>query len=110
LRAMNPRPRWLIPVAVVGGVVLLLVVWLVGSRNSLVDKEESVNQSFADLDAQLQRRFDLIPNLVDATEAIFDQEREVFEAIADARTRYAGAEPATAERAEAASDLSGATG
>jgi LemA protein len=107
---MSPRNRWLIPVAVVGGVLLLLVVWLVGSRNSLVDKEESTNQSFADLDAQLQRRFDLIPNLVAATQGVLAQERAIYDAITEARARYGGSAPQTEERAEAAADLESALG
>jgi len=85
------RPRWLVPVAVIGGILLLGVMPLIGSYNGMVDKEESVEQSFADLDAQLQRRHDLIPNLVGAVEGILTQEQEVFGEIARARQNYAGA-------------------
>lgn len=85
------RPRWLIPVAIVAGVILVVVLPLIGAYNALVGQEASVDQSFADLDAQLQRRNDLIPNLVDAVRAALQQEQAVFGEIARARTQYAGA-------------------
>jgi LemA protein len=85
------RPRWLIPVAVVAGVVLLLVLPLIASYNGLVSKRASVDQSFADLDTQLQRRNDLIPNLVAAVRGALNQEQAVFGELARARQAYAGA-------------------
>src|ERR671923_2082834 len=85
------RPRWLIPVAIVGGIILLVVLPLVGAYNSLVGQEAAVDRSFADLDAQLQRRNDLIPNLVSAVRGALRQEQTVFGEIARARTQYAGA-------------------
>lgn len=106
---MNSRPKWLIPVAVLGGLVLLVVLPLMGSYNSLVDKEEGVDQSFADLDAQLQRRNDLIPNLVAAVQGALQQEQAVFGEIARARQNYAGAE-STEERLDAANEVGGAIG
>jgi len=83
--------KWLIPVIVVGVILLLIVFPLVGAYNDLVAKEAGVDQSFADLDAQYQRRADLIPNLSAAVKAALRQEQAVFGDIADARTRYAGA-------------------
>jgi len=56
----------------------------------------------------LQRRFDLVPNLVEATRATLAQERAVFGAIAQARTRYAGTQPGTPERVEAANQYESA--
>lgn len=85
------RPRWLIPVAIVVGVLLIIVLPLIGTYNGLVNNEEAVNNSFADLDAQLQRRNDLIPNLVNAVRGVLKQEQAVFGEIARARTQYAGA-------------------
>lgn len=85
------RPRWLIPVIVLGAILLLLVFPLVSSYNGLVDKETAVDQSFADLDTQLQRRNDLIPNLVAAVQGILGQEQAVFGELARARQGYAGA-------------------
>jgi LemA protein len=88
---MNSRPRWLIPVAVVVGVLLLIVLPLIGMYNGLVDKDTSADKAFADLDGQLQRRADLIPNLVSTARAALEQEQEVFGELARARSNYAGA-------------------
>lgn len=101
------RPRWLVPVAVVGGILLLVVLPLIGMYNGLVDKETAVDNSFADLDTQLQRRHDLIPNLVNAVRGAMEQEEEVFGAIAEARTRYDNAD-GDDERVQAAEQESSA--
>lgn len=78
-------------IAGIGGAVVLLVLLLIGSYNGLVDKEAKVDQAVADLEVQLQRRFDLIPNLVKAVEGGMAQEREIINAVTEARTKYAGA-------------------
>lgn len=101
---MNSRPRWLIPVAIIAGIVLLLVLPLVGVYNGMVDKETQVDQSFADLDAQYQRRADLIPNLSATVDAALEQEQEVFGELARARANYAGAS-SDSERLEATNQL-----
>ena len=85
------RPGWLIPVAVIVGVLLIVVFPLVGAYNNLVSRRAAVDQSFADLDTQLQRRNDLIPNLVNTVRGILKQEQAVFGEIARARANYAGA-------------------
>ncbi|MEX2394860.1 MAG: LemA family protein [Actinomycetota bacterium] len=93
-----------------GIIVVLLIIFgssIVSSRNSLVEKDEAVNNSFADLDAVLQRRADLIPNLSAAVRAALEQEQEVFGDIADARTRYAGA-PSPEAKVAASDQLSSA--
>src|SRR3954471_3228059 len=88
---MNSRPRWLVPVIVVAAVLLLIVAPLVGSYHGLVDKDTAADQSFADLDAQLQRRVDLIPNIVATAKAALTQEQQIFGELARARANYAGA-------------------
>lgn len=95
------------PVAIVGGLVLLIVLPLVGSYNGMVDKEATVDQSFADLDAQLQRRNDVIDQLVGAVRGIINQEQQVFGEIARARQNYAGAD-SVGDKAEADGELTGA--
>ena len=102
---MNSRPRWLIPVIVVAAVLLVIVLPVIASRNGLVDKETAVDQSFADLDATLQRRNDLIPNLVSSVKAALNQEQAVFGELARARQNYAGAQ-SEGERLDAAEDIS----
>ena len=101
------RPKWLIPVAIVGGIFLLILLPLIGSYNGMVDKESTVDQSFADLDAQLQRRNDLIPNLVGAVKGILNQELAIFKELTDARAAYAGS---PSEKAAASDQISGALG
>lgn len=97
---------------VVGVAVLLLVVLSAifgGYYNSFVSKSRAVDNQWAQVETQYQRRFDLIPNLVAATRGTLQQEREVFGDIAEARTRYSGAQ-STGERVEAANQLESALG
>jgi len=77
---------------VVVGLVLILGSWIVGSYNSLVTSNQGVDTQWAQVENQLQRRFDLVPNLVNTVKGITKQELDVFKSIADARTRYAGAQ------------------
>lgn len=76
--------------------VLLLVLFMVygfvkGTYNSLAVGEVQVEETWSNVESQYQRRFDLIPGLVESTRGIFEQEQEVFGAIADARRNYANA-------------------
>jgi LemA protein len=88
----------------VAGVFLIIIFSLIGSYNGLVTRQADVDKAVADLEVQLQRRFDLIPNLVGAVKGAMSQEREVFDSIAEARTRYAGAKNSS-DRLEAAADV-----
>lgn len=101
------RPRWLIPIGIIVGILILIVFPLVGSYNGLVGREAAVDQSFADLDAQLQRRNDLIPNIVSAVRAALRQEQAVFGEIARARQGYAGARTID-EKAQASTQVESA--
>lgn len=78
---------WIIPV----GIILVLVLWGVSIYNMLITQNEVVTTQWSQVENQLQRRFDLIPNLVATVKGITGQEQEVFGAIAEARTRYSGA-------------------
>lgn len=62
------------------------------SYNRFVTEEEAVKAQWAQVENQLQRRNDLIPNLVESTKGFADQERDVFGAIAESRARLAGAQ------------------
>jgi len=101
------KNKWIAPVAIVSGILLLIILTLTGSYNGLVDRELTVDQSVADLDVQLQRRFDLIPNLVKSVEGALVQEREIIGKVTEARTRYAGAASGN-DRVAAAGELEGA--
>ena len=81
----------LVIVAVIGALVLAIGGWVAGNYNTLVQKSTQVDQSFAEVDNLLQRRNDLIPNLVETVKGIAAQEQAVFGAIANARAAMAGA-------------------
>ena len=71
-------------VALVGSIVL----WGVGQYNRVVAMDEQVKSQWAQVENQLKRRFDLIPNLVETTKGYAKHEKEIFENIANARTKY----------------------
>ena len=71
-------------------VVVVLASWVVGKYNSFVVQNEGINNQWAQVENQLQRRFELIPNVVNTVKGITQQEKDVFGALAEARTRYAG--------------------
>jgi len=100
---------------VVGGglfAVLILVGLVFGStyvsrRNAMVEKREAIEAAWAQVDTVIQRRADLIPNLVETVKGIAEQEREVFTNIAEARAKLAGAQ-SPQQRIAANEQLSGA--
>jgi LemA protein len=73
------------------GAVVLIAIVLFGAYNGLVSKNNAIDGQWAQVETQYQRRFDLIPNLVESTKGVMQQEKDVFEAIANARTQYGGA-------------------
>ncbi len=85
-------------------VVVILAGYLGLAYNGFVTASESVDNQWAQVETQYQRRFDLIPNLVNSVKGVMKQETAVFSAIADARTHYAGAQ-STSEKATAASEV-----
>lgn len=89
------------------GVVVLTAMYYWTTYNDLVTVHENVDNQWAQVETQYQRRFDLIPNLVQSVKGIIAQEQSIFTAIADARTRYAGANNAN-EKATAATEVEGA--
>lgn len=80
--------------AIVAAVIFLVILvggYLMTTYNSLVKQNEAINSAWAEIDNQLLRRNDLIPNLVSTVEGYATHERSLFENIADARARLAGA-------------------
>jgi LemA protein len=93
--------KW-IPLAVIGGVVLLLVLFSVTRYNSLVGRAEGVDAAWAQVENQLQRRAELIPNLVETVKGVAAHEKAVIDSVTQARTKLAGARgPAEAGTANA---------
>jgi LemA protein len=83
-------------VAVLVGIAILLAIafggFYVERRNQMVQMKESITAAWAQVDTVIQRRADLIPNLVETVKGVAGQEREVFSNIADARARLGGAQ------------------
>jgi len=72
-------------------VVLLLIGWVVGIYNGLVGMDQSVKQSWAQVENQLQRRYDLIPNLVNTVKGYAKHEKDVFIQVTEARAKIGSA-------------------
>jgi LemA protein len=92
-------------------IVAAVLFWAVATYNKLVNLRNAVRNAFAQIDVQLTRRYDLIPNLVEAVKGYMKHERETLEAVIQARTRaVAGLRQASAhpENAAAINELSGA--
>jgi len=88
-------------------IVAVIAIWSVGLYNRLITANQAVDGQWAQVETQYQRRFDLIPNLVESVKGIFEQEKEVFGMLAEARTRYAGAQTVD-EKAQAAGQVESA--
>ncbi len=99
--------KGLIILLAVLAVVGLFAGLIVGSYNGLVDKQTTLDEKNAAIQTQLQRRMDLIPNLVSTVKGYAAHEEEVYTAIADARSALAGANT-VAEQAQANSALDSA--
>ena len=90
------------------GVLIVVAFALSGcSYNTFVGQEESIKTQWAQVENQLQRRNDLVPNLVETVKGIAQQERDVFGQIADSRAKLAGAQT-TEQKIEAANEQSAA--
>lgn len=93
---------------VLGGVILLALILggtVLGSYNTLVGKREAVASSWSQVENQMQRRADLIPNLVETVKGVTKQEQEVFGRIADARARLLSPNVSPEERVAANAEI-----
>jgi len=90
---------------IVLGIIILLFLWIVLTYNGLVRLKNRAKEAWADIDVQLKRRYDLIPNLVETVKGYATHEREVFEKVTEARSRAMGAKTIK-ERGEAENFLS----
>ncbi len=105
----NYGKAWVVLVAVL--VVLLLLgigifSWYIGGYNRAVNLEQGAEKTWADIDAALQRRLDLVPNLVETVKGYAEHEKELFENIAKSREKYFQA-GTRAGKIEATNELSG---
>ena len=88
-------------------IVAFLIILLIASYNGIVSKAEEVDNKFSAIDTQLQRRADLIPNLVNTVKGYASQEQEVINSVTEARAKLAGANTVS-EKAEADGELTNA--
>jgi LemA protein len=90
-------------------IAVVIVVSVIGSYNNLVTANENIDGKWSQIETNLQRRADLIPNLVETVKGYAAQEKEIFTAIAEARSKLIGAsgvEEAAAANNELSSALS----
>lgn len=73
------------------GVIVLAVFWIITGYNGLVRLRQQAKEAESDIDVQLKRRFDLIPNLVETVKGYASHERQTLESVTEARTRFMNA-------------------
>ena len=108
----NFAKAWVALVAVL--VVLLLIglagfQWYVGGYNTAVNLKQSTEKAWADIDAALQRRLDLVPNLVNTVKGYAQHEKDLFESIAKSREKYFQAGD-RGDKIEASNEMTGFLG
>ena len=72
-------------------IIAVLVIWLIATYNVLIVRRNRVRESWSDIEVQLKRRYDLIPNLVNAVKGYAEHEKGVFEEVTKARAMAIGA-------------------
>jgi len=84
-RTLNIQENKMITLLIIGGIILLLVVAVAGIYNGLVTARNRYKNGYSQIDVQLKRRYDLIPNLVEVAKGYMKHERETLEAVVEAR-------------------------
>ena len=87
-------------------ILIVVVLFIIATYNGLVASRQKVKNAWSQIDVQLQRRFDLIPNFVETVKGYINHEKETFEKIAALRTSWANATTVD-EKAELNNQLSG---
>jgi LemA protein len=77
------------PLAVILAILFAVLLWVILAYNALVRLRQHVRESWSGIDTELKRRYDLIPNLVETVQGYAAHEREVLQAVTDARSRAA---------------------
>jgi len=94
-------------ILIVLGIIVAIAIWAIAIYNNLINLRNRVRNGFAQIDVQLTRRYDLIPNLVEAVKGYMSHERETLTAVIEARNsavaglKQAAADPANAEAIQA---------
>lgn len=88
-------------VKVVIGIIVVVAIWIIWTFNRLITLKNRAEEAWADIDVQLKRRYNLIPNLVEAVKGYASHEKEVFQNVTKARTQaMAAKKPAQKGKAE----------
>ncbi len=88
-------------------IIVVIALWVIATYNNLVSTKVKVDNSFSQIDVQLQRRFDLIPNLVECVKGYMEHESDVLTKVTELRTSWASA-GSVSEKVEIDNQLSGA--
>ena len=80
------------PAIIIGAIVVVIILFVIGIYNSLVRLRNQVDNAWSQIDVQLKRRHDLIPNLVETAKGYMEHERGTFESITEARSKAMGAQ------------------
>ncbi|MEA2089080.1 MAG: LemA family protein [Patescibacteria group bacterium] len=91
---------------IVLSVIAIVIIWLVVVYNGLIKNKNRTEEAWSDIDVQLKRRYNLIPNLIETVKGYATHERELFEKVTKARTAAMGA-GTTKEKGQAENMLSG---
>ena len=102
---LEKNMKWVIALII----IVVIALWAVSKYNGFVRQGEAITAQWAQVENQYQRRFDLIPNIVNTVKGVAKQEQTVFGQIADARTKYSGAVTAD-QKAQAATQVESALG
>ncbi|QQG38336.1 MAG: LemA family protein [Candidatus Kaiserbacteria bacterium] len=92
---------------IVVGILVLVALWLVWAYNNFVRLTNRSEEAWSDIDVQMKRRYDLIPNLVETVKGYMTHERQTLESVTEARTKAMGAH-SVGEHAQAENMLTGA--
>lgn len=92
---------------IIVAVIAVIILWVISAYNGLIRKRLKTENAWGQIDVQLQRRFDLIPNLVNSVKGYMKHEEDVLTKVTELRTAWAGAKT-TGEKIELDNQLSGA--
>lgn len=98
----------MLPVLILIGIIVVIVIVAISSYNSLINLKNKVREASSDIDAQLKRRYDLIPNLIETVKGSRNFEQETLERVVKARQQAIDVSGISHQKAEAENMLSGA--
>ncbi|MCA9273104.1 MAG: LemA family protein [Phycisphaerales bacterium] len=84
---------------VIGAVLLVPIIWLIATYNRFVGLRQHIKESWSDIDVELKRRYDLVPNLVETVKGYAKHERETLEMVVEARNRAVASHGSATEQA-----------